>query len=114
MADAVGRLLVGREVGALLRGKFFRGNPTTWPAAIDFGEVVQATESCVDELFGALARKWGIDRVKRIKLLHMAPEVKDAVTFVFKVLESPPPVPSRESIKMVLTRSRLRRTAATT
>ena len=55
IADQYGRHLIGRDIGYEIR-RCFAGPPDTWPGVLDFAGVEQATESCMDELLGTLAR----------------------------------------------------------
>ena len=64
IAEEFGRHLIGRGVGAEIRPKFFSGEPSTWPGGLDFSGVEQATESCIDEIFGQLVATHGFDAVK--------------------------------------------------
>jgi hypothetical protein len=97
-----GRFLIGRGIGSEIRKKHFRGKKSSWPSALDFTDVEQATESCLDELFGTLARTHGREAVERLSILGAAPTVQETVTYVFSLIEKPPSPPSAAAIDRFL------------
>lgn len=90
VARLFGAHLIGRDVGAHIRREFFHDGPGTWPRALNFEDVEQATESCIDEIFGSLVNRFGIDAVKRVRIESATPSVRDAIDYVFGILADPP------------------------
>jgi hypothetical protein len=101
VANDFGRHLIGREIGAAIRRKHFSDNPSDWPRAIDFGGVVQATESCIDELFGTLSRSHGVEVVERISITGASQPVREAIEYVFLIVKQPP-IATNEIFKRIL------------
>jgi hypothetical protein len=99
-----GPFLLGRPIGAKIREHFFSGSDAAWPDEIDFAGVKQATESCLDEIFGVLARRVGAARVLKLRTVHATGEVRDALDYVFDLIREPPSVPSKADIERILGR----------
>jgi len=108
IADQFGPHLIGRGIGAKIRRRFFSGDPSTWPSALDFEGVEQATESCIDEIFGGLARTYGLDTVQKINIQSATPAVQDAIKYVLEILQEPPTRSNAESVLGLLAASRRR------
>lgn len=100
-----GAYLIGRDIGARIRQRHFRGAPETWPKALDFSGVEQAAESCLDEFLGKLARHTGIEPVRGIELRGCSRPVRQAVQYVMSLVENPPPQPTAEIAERILRRS---------
>jgi hypothetical protein len=91
IADEFGPHLIGRDVGNEIRRRYFSAEPSTWPRHLDFKGVVQATESCIDELFAPLARTYGLAVVMvSVKIEGAARPVREAVDYIFAILKEPP------------------------
>jgi hypothetical protein len=115
IVDEFGPFLLGRPIGAKIRERYFAGPDAEWPDEIDFTGVKQATESCLDEIFGVLARRVGAARVTGFRIVHATGEVRDALDYVFDLIRDPPGVPSKADIERILGRrstGRRRRSAA--
>ncbi len=112
VADQFGRYLIGRDIGAEIRRKFFAGDPSTWPSALNFKGVEQATESCIDEMFGTLVKAYGFETVRKINIKSAKPAVQETIEYVLEILRDPPNCSNVESVRGLLTASR-RRTNAT-
>lgn len=97
-----GRHLIGRDVGALIRREFFTGDPATWPTALSFLDVEQATESCIDEIFGSLVQSYGIEPVGRVRIESAITSVRDTIEYVLSVLGEPPAVLNAKALVSVL------------
>jgi hypothetical protein len=108
IADQFGRYLIGRGMGAEIRLRFFSGDPSTWPRALDFEGVEQVTESCIDEIFGGLARAYGLETVRKINIRSATPAVEDTIRYVLEILEDPPTRSNAESVLGLLAASRRR------
>jgi hypothetical protein len=106
------RYLVGRGIGAKIRDDFFAGSPETWPTVIDFSAVEQATESCMDEMLGVLARRWGRASLDGLAFEGCNRSVRDTLTWVIHLIESPPPPPTPESVAKFLKQPVIRPRAA--
>lgn len=108
MADQIdvgtefGPFLIGRAIGAEIRRRYFSGPPSAWPRILDFTNVKQATESCLDELFGTLARERGKGIVNEIAVVGASKAVRETYEFVRSVIESPPTPLTPESIERLL------------
>ena len=102
VAKAHGRFLIGRGIGAEIRKEHFRGKAESWPSTLDFTDVEQATESCLDELFGTLARSHGREAVERLSIIGASPTVQETVAYVFSLIEKPPSPPSVAAIDRFL------------
>ena len=100
--DEFGAYLVGRGIGAKIRTKLFDGPPETWPDVLDFSGVEQATESCVDEILGSLARKWGRDRLDNFEIENCSRPVRETINYVLRLIENPPPAPTPDSVARFL------------
>jgi len=96
--------LVGRGIGATIREARFSGAPESWPRVLDFKGVQQATESCVDELLGALARKWGVRQLKRIDIQGCSRPVRETIKYVHGLIENPPARPTPDTVSRFLRR----------
>ncbi len=101
--EEFGPFLLGRPIGARIRERFFAGSESEWPDEIDFTGVKQATESCLDEVFGVLARRVGAARVLKLRTVATG-EVRDALDYVFGLIREPPGVPSKADIERILGR----------
>jgi len=115
VVEEFGPFLLGRPIGAKIRDRYFAGPEADWPAEIDFAGVKQATESCLDEIFGVLARRVGAARILNLRIVHAAGEVRDALDYVFDLIREPPSAPSKSDIERILgrrTKSKRRRSAA--
>lgn len=115
VVEEFGAFLLGRPIGARIRERHFAGSDTEWPDEVDFTGVKQATESCLDEIFGVLARRAGAARVLELRTVNATGEVRDALDYVFDLIREPPGVPSKADIERILgrrTRGKRRRSAA--
>jgi hypothetical protein len=90
IADRFGRHLIGRQVGSEIRRQFFGGAPETWPRKLNFEGVEQATESCIDEIFGELVKRHGPEALCGIEIVGANPSVDETVAFVRETLSDPP------------------------
>jgi len=90
IADKFGRHLIGREVGSEIRRQLFGGAPDAWPQKLNFQGVEQATESCIDEIFGELVKRHGSDAVRSIEIVNANASVHETVAFVRETLAEPP------------------------
>ena len=108
VVDKFGPFLLGRPIGAKIRECYFAGPVENWPSAIDFGGVKQATESCLDEIFGVLARRVGVPRVLELRIVNAMGGVRDALEYVLDLIREPPRVPSKTDIERILRRRRRR------
>jgi hypothetical protein len=108
IADQFGRHLIGRDIGAEIRRKFFSGEPSTWPSVLNFDGVEQATESCIDELLGALAKAHGLETVRRIAIQSATPAVQETIEYVLEILRDSPICSNAESVQGLLLASRRR------
>jgi len=97
-----GPFLIGRAIGAEIRKRYFSGEPNTWPRILDFSNVKQATESCLDELFGTLAREKGNGLVTEIAVVGASKAIRETYDFVRSVIESPPKPLTPEAIERLL------------
>ncbi len=97
-----GPFLIGRAIGAEIRKRHFSGAPSTWPRVVDFSNVKQATESCLDELFGTLAREKGKGILGEIAIEGASKTVRETYEFVRSVIDSPPTPLTPESIERLL------------
>lgn len=104
-----GAHLIGREVGAHIRREFFARDPSTWPRALNFEDVEQATESCIDEIFGSLVKTFGIDAVKRVGIESASPSVRDTIDYVLSILAEPPASVNVRALVQALAAQRGRR-----
>jgi len=111
IGDQFGRYLIGRGVGAEIRKKFFSGKPSTWPSVLDFEGVDQATEACIDEIFGALVSVHGLGAVRKVTIKSAIPAVQEKIEYVFEILREPPTCSNAEAVQGLLAASR-RRTKA--
>ena len=102
VASGFGRYLIGRDIGAEIRRKHFAGPPASWPAGLDLAGVEQATESCVDELLGTLARDHGLSSVRALQIVGASPAVKETVDYVMSIVASPPSPLSPKSVQELL------------
>lgn len=102
MASDFGRHLIGRDIGAEIRRKHFSSAPDTWPTSLDFAGVEQATESCIDEVFGTLARDHGLSAVERIKFTGASSGVSETIEYVLSILRHPPKLPDARIIRNLL------------
>ena len=102
IAPEFGLHLIGRGMGARIRDTYFAGDPRTWPRVLDFDGVEQATESCIDELLGGIARKWEASSLRRIEIRRCSAVVRETIRFVQEVIENPPPAPDQEMVKRLL------------
>ena len=89
--------LIGRDIGLAIRRRHFAGAPDSWPA-LDFGGVEQATESCIDELFGELARRHGLAAVRQIPVSGASKPVRETLAYVFEILGNPPKAPDAAAL----------------
>ena len=108
IAEQFGRHLIGREIGAEIRRKFFSGEPNTWPSALNFEGVEQVTESCIDEIFGTLAKVHGVEVLRKITIQSATPAVQQTIEYVLEILREPPDCSNAESVQELLTASRRR------
>lgn len=97
IASDFGRHLIGRDIGLAIRRKHFGGGPDSWPH-LDFGGVEQATESCIDEVFGELVREHGLDTVKQIPISGTSKAVRETIDYVFEILRNPPNAPDAATL----------------
>lgn len=107
-----GAHLIGREVGAHIRREFFARDPSTWPRALNFENVEQATESCIDEVFGSLTKRFGIDAVKQVRIESASPSVSDTIDYVLSILAEPPASVNVRALVQALAAQRRRRVRA--
>lgn len=104
IAEEFSPFLVGRGIGATIREARFSGPPASWPKVLDFKGVEQATESCVDELLGALARKWGEGQLKRLDIQNCSRPVRETISYVRGLIQNPPPRPTPDTVSRFLRR----------
>lgn len=102
VASGFGRYLIGRDIGAEIRRKHFAGPPATWPAGLDLAGVEQATESCVDELLGTLARDHGLSSVRALQISGASRAVRETVEYVMSIIASPPSQMNPKSVQELL------------
>jgi hypothetical protein len=102
VSSEFGPLLIGRDLGARIRERFFAGEPTAWPRRVSLKGVEQATESCLDEVFGTLAKQHGVASLTGLIVVDAIPTVSKAVKYVFEVIRHPPPTPTPESIRHLI------------
>jgi hypothetical protein len=96
---------LGRPTGAQIRKEFFAGEPQSWPGAVDFSGIEQATDSCIDEVFGVLARDGKAAEVLALPLVGASKEVGDVIEYVLQLVRDPPPPPSKELLRRILGRA---------
>ena len=111
IADQFGRHLIGRDIGAEIRRNFFSGEPSTWPSVLNFEGVEQATESCIDEIFGALVLAHGFEPLRNVTIQSATPAVQETIEYVFEILRDPPTCSNAESVQELLSTSRRRNNA---
>ncbi len=111
VADQFGHHLIGRDIGAEIRRQFFAGEPSTWPGALNFDRVEQATESCIDEIFGALVKAHGFETVSKINIQSAKPTVQETIEYVLEILQEPPDCSNAESVQGLLAAARRRANA---
>ena len=92
--------------------KFFSGEPSTWPGGLDFSGVEQATESCIDEIFGQLVATHGFDAIRNVAIQSATPSVQSTIEYVFEILQDPPTSWNAVSVHSLLSTSRRRKKTA--
>jgi hypothetical protein len=102
VAEGFGRHLIGRDIGLEIRKRYFLGLPASWPAGLDMTGVEQATESCVDELLGTLAREHGVTSVERLSIVGASRPVRETIDYVLAIAAQPPASLSPEAIRGLL------------
>ncbi len=114
VAKDFGRHLIGRDIGSEIRKQHFSGPPESWPHGLDLTRVEQATESCVDELLGTLARDYGLQAVKALRIEGASSPVSETIDYVLTIASEPPSSLSAEMIEGLLVPEKHRpRTART-
>ena len=106
VAKEFGEHLIGREIGGAIRSARFSGQPSGWIRVLDFSGVAQATESCIDELFAPLARTHGLGAVRSIEIRNANQPVRETIDYVMSILEAPPRAMTRDSLQLILDKSR--------
>ena len=112
IAEEFGRHLIGRGLGAEIRRKFFSGELSTWPGGLDFTGVEQATESCIDGIFGQLVATHGFDAIRNVAIQSATPSVQSTIEYVFEILQDPPTSWNAVSVHSLLSTSRRRKKTA--
>jgi hypothetical protein len=102
IATEFGAHLIGREIGAAIRRQHYAGARESWPEALDFSGVEQATESCVDELLGTLAKQHGMDSIRSIAIHGACPGVKETIDYIVSILDTPPAVVDAAVVRRIL------------
>jgi hypothetical protein len=102
--EQFGPHLVGRDIGAQIRSECFPEDARRWVTVIDFTDVDQATESCLDEIFGTAARTTSLDAVKRVRTVGASKSVQKSLDYIFALISNPPPAPTDDSVMEILGR----------
>ena len=103
LISTFGRHLIGRDIGLAIRKRFFAGPVEVWPRELDFSDVEQATESCIDELLGTLARDRGLPAVEGLRISGASKSVRDTINYVLSIVASPPIAISSDNVKGLFT-----------
>jgi hypothetical protein len=101
IAKDFGPFLLGRAIGKRIRERCFGASPKSWPA-LDFSGIEQATESCLDEILGTLARQHGRDLVNNIEIRGARESVRETLAYVKDLIKNPPPLPTADSVRRLL------------
>jgi hypothetical protein len=109
IAQDFGAHLIGRDIGLAIRRKHFADGPDEWPAGLDMSGVEQATESCIDEMLGPLARQYGVDAVKRLEIRGATQPVAETLDYVLAIAAAPPVCLNAQAVQSILKPARPRK-----